>query len=48
MDKDRVYKWVARTLEMIKFLELVIEMGLRRKLGQKGRWRGILTLEVVK
>jgi len=48
MDKHNAYKWIARSLEMIKFLELVIEMGLRRKLGQKGRWRGILTLEVIK
>jgi peroxin-16 len=47
-DKDNVYKWAARALETLKFVELVIEMGLRRKLGQKGRWRGVVTLEVVK
>jgi len=47
-DKDNVYKWVARVLETLKFVELVVEMGLRRKLGQKGRWRGVVTLEVVK
>lgn len=47
-DKDNVYKWAARVLETLKFVELVIEMGLRRKFGQKGRWRGVVTLEVVK
>jgi len=47
-DRDSLYKWIARVLEMIRFLELVMEMGMRRKFGQKGRWRGIITLEVVK
>ncbi|KAF8585528.1 peroxisomal membrane protein PEX16 [Ramaria rubella] len=47
-DKERLYKWAARTLEMIKFVELVVEMGLRRKFGQNGRWRGVVTLEIVK
>lgn len=47
-EKENVYKWAARTLETIKYLELVIEMGLRRKIGQKGRWRSIIILELIK
>lgn len=48
MEKDWRYKWAARTLEIIRYVELVVEMGLRRKLGSKGVWRGILTLETMK
>ncbi|GJJ08803.1 hypothetical protein Clacol_003022 [Clathrus columnatus] len=47
-DKDRLYKWIARALEVIKFTELLLEMNLRRKLGEKGRWRSIIALETVK
>lgn len=47
-EKENVYKWVARILETIKYLELVIEMGLRRKISQKGRWRSIVILELIK
>ncbi|KIJ32048.1 hypothetical protein M422DRAFT_185048 [Sphaerobolus stellatus SS14] len=47
-DKDSLYKWAARLLETLRFLELLMEMGLRRKFGQKGRWRGVITLEVIK
>ncbi|EJD55581.1 peroxisome membrane protein [Auricularia subglabra TFB-10046 SS5] len=47
-DKESTYKWAARMLEIVRFTELVVEMGLRRKLGQAGRWRGIVVLEFVK
>ncbi len=47
-DKNSRYKWAARTLEVIRFLELVIEMGLRRKVSNKNRWRGVFLLELVK
>ena len=47
-DKDARYKWAARALEMIRFIELLLEMGLRRKVSRKTRWRGIVMLEVVK
>jgi peroxin-16 len=48
MDRTSIYKWASRTLELIKFTELMIEMGLRRKLSEKAKWRGIILLEVIK
>jgi len=47
-DKDAGYKWAARLLEVAKFVELVVEMGLRRKVGKKGTLRGIVLLETIK
>jgi len=47
-DKDVLYKWSARTLEFIRFTELVLEMLLRRKVTEKTKWRLIIILEVVK
>ncbi|KAF9044558.1 peroxisome membrane protein [Hymenopellis radicata] len=46
--KSDVYKWAARSLELIRFTELVVEMGLRRKVSNQNRWRGILLLEAIK
>lgn len=42
------YKWIARVLELVRFTELLIEMGLRRRFSEKGRWRGIVLLEAIK
>ena len=47
-DKDSRYKWIARILEVIRFTELVVEMGLRRKVSNRSRWRGIILLEILK
>lgn len=47
-EKSNVYKWIARTLELIRYTELVIEMGLRRKVSSQNRWRSILFLEAIK
>lgn len=47
-DKDKVYKWTARALEIIRFTELVLEMVLRRKVSEKAKWRVIILLEVIK
>ncbi|KAG6890372.1 hypothetical protein C0992_001962 [Termitomyces sp. T32_za158] len=47
-DKSNKYKWAARALQLIKFLELVVEMGLRRKVSSKARWRGVILLEMIK
>jgi len=47
-DKDMLYKWAARSLEIIRFTELVVEMALRRKVSEKFRWRFIILLEVIK
>ncbi|KAG5649898.1 hypothetical protein H0H81_001559 [Sphagnurus paluster] len=47
-EKNERYKWAARALQLIKFTELFVEMGLRRKVSLKVRWRSILLLEVIK
>lgn len=47
-DKNSRYKWAARLLETIRFTELFIEMGLRRKVSAKNRYRGIIILEIIK
>ncbi|TFK77135.1 peroxisome membrane protein [Pluteus cervinus] len=48
LDKDVRYRWIGRVLELIRYTQLVIEMGLKRKVSSKNRWRGIVLLEVVK
>ncbi|KAF5385445.1 hypothetical protein D9757_005329 [Collybiopsis confluens] len=47
-DKSSRYKWAARLLETIRFTELVIEMGLRRNVSPRNRYRGIILLEIMK
>lgn len=47
-DKNARYKWAARTLELIRFTELVLEMGLRRKVSGQNKWRAIVLLEIIK
>ncbi|KAJ7103567.1 peroxisomal membrane protein PEX16 [Mycena belliarum] len=47
-DKNTPYKWAARVLELIRFTELVLEMGLRRKVTPRTRWRGVVLLEIIK
>lgn len=47
-DSHTRYRWIARMLELVRFTELLIEMGLRRRFSEKGRWRGIVLLEAVK
>ncbi|QRW05495.1 peroxisomal membrane protein PEX16 [Ceratobasidium sp. AG-Ba] len=46
--RDGGYRWAARLLEIVRFVELVIEMGMRRKLKAKTVWRGIFMLEAIK
>ncbi|TFY72862.1 hypothetical protein EVG20_g143 [Dentipellis fragilis] len=46
--ENRSYKWVSRVLELVRYVELLLEMGLRRKAPPKYRWRGIVFLEIVK
>ncbi|VDC01824.1 unnamed protein product [Peniophora sp. CBMAI 1063] len=47
-DSSARYKWAARALEVVRFTQLLIEMGLRRKASTQTRWRGIVMLEAVK
>ncbi|KAJ7630902.1 peroxisomal membrane protein PEX16 [Roridomyces roridus] len=47
-DKNARYKWASRALQLIRFTELVLEMGLRRKVSPRARWRSVVLLEVIK
>jgi len=47
-DKDSFYKWGGRALEIIRYTELLIEMGLRRSTSKKNRWRGLVLIEILK
>ena len=47
-ERDARYKWAGRALELLKFTELLVEMGLRRKVSRRTRWKGIILLEVIK
>ena len=47
-DKSALYKWIARSLELIRYLELLVEMGLRRKVSVNVRWRSIVFIEIIK
>ncbi|KAH8835308.1 peroxisomal membrane protein PEX16 [Flagelloscypha sp. PMI_526] len=47
-DRDLYYKWAARTLELLRFTQLLVEMGLRRTVSSKSRWRVIILLETIK
>ncbi|KAH9950387.1 peroxisomal membrane protein PEX16 [Amylocystis lapponica] len=47
-DKHTQYKWIARALQVIRYAELLLEMGLRRKVSSRSRWRGIVLLEFIK
>ncbi|KAJ6509498.1 peroxisomal membrane protein PEX16 [Mycena vitilis] len=47
-DKNTRYKWAARSLELIRFTELVLEMTLRRKVSPRNRWRSVVLLELIK
>jgi hypothetical protein len=46
--KDTRYKWFARTLEVLRYLELFIEMGLKRKTSERTRWRVVTFIECLK
>ncbi|KAG8735753.1 Peroxisomal membrane protein pex16 [Ceratobasidium sp. 428] len=46
--RDGRYRWAARLLEIVRFVELVVEMGMRRNFKKKTVWRGIFVLEAVK
>jgi len=47
-DKNTIYRWSARALELIRFTQLVIEMCLQRSMSERLKWRAILLLEVTK
>jgi len=48
VERSSLYKWISRSLEVIKYVELVSEMALRRKTSAGNVWRGIVALESVK
>ncbi|ELU41862.1 peroxisomal membrane protein PEX16 [Rhizoctonia solani AG-1 IA] len=45
---DSRYRWAARLLEIVRFVELVVEMGMRRKFKKRTAWKGIFALETIK
>ncbi|EIN13791.1 peroxisome membrane protein [Punctularia strigosozonata HHB-11173 SS5] len=47
-ESSQLYRWAARTLELIRFTELLVEMGLRRKVSVKVKWRAIVLIETIK
>ncbi|PPR05695.1 hypothetical protein CVT26_008936 [Gymnopilus dilepis] len=47
-DKDSLYKWTSRVLQVINYTELVVEMMLRRKVSEKARWRTVILIETIK
>jgi len=48
LNKSSQYKWISRTLEIIRYTELVVEMTLRRRASEKAKWRFIMSLEFLK
>jgi len=47
-ERQPSYRHAARTLEIVRFTQLLFEMMLRRRAGKRNTWRGILALEFVK
>jgi peroxin-16 len=47
---DRVdgYRYAARALEILRFTQLFLEMGLRRTVRPRTKWRAIVALETLK
>ncbi|CCO29397.1 Peroxisomal membrane protein PEX16 AltName: Full=Peroxin-16 [Rhizoctonia solani AG-1 IB] len=46
--RDSRYRWAARLLEIVRFIELVVEMGMRRKFKKQTVWKGVFALETIK
>lgn len=46
--RDGRYRWAARLLEIVRFVELMVEMGMRRKFKERTVWKGVLVLETIK
>lgn len=42
------YKRLALAIVTIQYTELLLEMGAKRKWGEKGRWRTIVAIEALK
>ncbi|KAJ3474436.1 hypothetical protein NLI96_g12461 [Meripilus lineatus] len=47
-DSSFAYKWASRALQLIQYVELVVEMGLKRRTADKTRWRAIVMIEAIK
>ncbi|KAI0094855.1 peroxisome membrane protein [Irpex rosettiformis] len=47
-EHSNAYKWASRFLEVVKYVELLVEMGLRRSVSDRARWRGVVFLEAIK
>lgn len=47
-EKDKIYAWAGSALQVIRYTELLLEMGLKRSVGKRGKWRGIVLIELLK
>ena len=48
MKRSSVYRRTARALATIGYVQLLVEMLARKKLGSKGRWRIVVLIEAIK
>lgn len=46
--RSRTYRRASRTLQTVAYVELLLEMLVRRKLGDRARWRLVLSIEAFK
>lgn len=47
-NKSRTYRRASRALQTVTYIELLLEMLIRRKLGDRPRWRLVLSIETFK
>lgn len=47
-DRSKTYRRAARTLQTVTYIELLLEMLIRRKVGDRARWRLVLSIEAFK
>jgi peroxin-16 len=45
---SKSYKNLALAIVMIQYGEVLLEMGAKKKWGEKGRWRTIVAIEALK
>lgn len=48
METSKSYRIAARTLATVQYLQLLVEMVARRRLGAQKRWRIVLGIEIFK
>jgi peroxin-16 len=46
--KSTAYRRVAYCLQILRYTELLVEMAAKRRNGEKGRWRAVVIIEMLK